>query len=143
MLVPLLARSCGLVVTMRQVAGKEGASIDPRLVAIAVALAQCPPGLQLLKAHLLAVKQVVHAAAEDLVPAWSQEVHPQGLPPRRRRERVRPRARTGHDLLIRRYPRACSGWFRSVRDVRHRLSDATGGSALDRPALEGYLIASG
>jgi len=68
MLVPLLARSCGLVVTMRQVAGKEGASIDPRLVAIAVALAQCPPGLQLLEAHLLAVKQVVHAAAEDLVP---------------------------------------------------------------------------
>jgi len=81
MLVPLLARSCGLVVTMRQVAGKEGASIDPRLVAIAVALAQCPPGLQLLKAHLLAVKQVVHAAARILSPPGPRKSTPKASRP--------------------------------------------------------------
>ena len=37
----------------------EGASIDPRLVAVAAALAQCLPGRQLLRAHPLAVIQAV------------------------------------------------------------------------------------
>jgi hypothetical protein len=32
----------------------------------------------------------------------------------------------------------CQGWR-----LRHRLGDATGGSALDWPALEGYTIGSG
>ena len=32
----------------------------------------------------------------------------------------------------------CHGWR-----LRHRLGDATAGSALDRPALEGYMIGSG
>ena len=34
--------------------------------------------------------------------------------------------------------RDCQGWR-----LRHRLGDATAGSALDRPALEGYTIGSG
>ncbi len=34
--------------------------------------------------------------------------------------------------------RDCQGWR-----LRHRLGDATGGSALDRPDLEGYTIGSG
>ena len=49
--------------------GQQGTPIDPRLVAVAVALAQCPPSRQLLRAHPLAVIQVVHVAGEHRVPA--------------------------------------------------------------------------
>jgi len=48
---------------------QEGASIDPRLVAVAVALAQRLPGRQLLRAHPLAVIQLVHVAGKHRVPA--------------------------------------------------------------------------
>jgi hypothetical protein len=53
--------------------GQEGAPIDSRLIAVAVAFAQCSPGIQLLRAHPLALIQVVHAAVEDLVPAGPQD----------------------------------------------------------------------
>jgi hypothetical protein len=53
--------------------GQEGTPIGPGLVAIAVALAQRRPGLSLLRAHLLAVIEVVHAAVEHRLPAWPHE----------------------------------------------------------------------
>src|ERR1700733_10562569 len=68
--------------------GQEATSLDSRLVAATVALAQCLPGRQLLRAHPLAVVQLVHVAGEHRVSARPQELHHQDLPPRERRERV-------------------------------------------------------
>ena len=67
--------------------GQEGTSIDPGLVAIAVPLAQRPPGLQLLWAHLLAVIQVVYVTVEHRLPVWPEELYGQDLPPGERGER--------------------------------------------------------
>src|SRR5690349_4408393 len=68
--------------------GQESAPIDPGLIAVAITLAQCPPGPQLLRAHPLPVIQVVHPTAKRALPVWPEETHGQQLPPRERRERV-------------------------------------------------------
>ena len=71
--------------------GQESASIDSGLVAVAIALAQRLPGLQLLRPHLLpTVIQVVHVAAERALRVWPEEFHYQDLPPGERGERVGP-----------------------------------------------------
>jgi hypothetical protein len=56
--------------------GQEGASVHPRLVAIAVALAQRLPDVQLLRAHLQPVVQVAHAPR-----SWPSRRKPRGASP--------------------------------------------------------------
>src|SRR6516165_3338999 len=61
--------------------GQEGASIDPGLVAVAVALTQCPPGVQLLRAHPPPVIQVVNVAVEHRLSTGTEELYGQHLAP--------------------------------------------------------------
>ena len=66
--------------------GSGAAFVVSHAVGHAVALAQRPPGLQLLRAHPLTVIQVVHVAVERRLPAWPEELHGQDLLPRPRGE---------------------------------------------------------
>src|SRR5215469_7715438 len=70
--------------------GQESAPVDSGLVAVAVPFAQRLPGLQPLRPHPLTVIQVVHPAAQRVLPVWPEEVHAQDLPPGERGERVGP-----------------------------------------------------
>jgi hypothetical protein len=62
--------------------------IDSQLVAVAVTFAQCSPGHQLLRAHLLVLVLVAYVAVEQRIAARPKELHRQEHRPGVGRERV-------------------------------------------------------